>query len=77
MGDQGEDAHEQHEDGGAVLGVAVQLAGDPDQPQQAGGLQEADQGGGLRRDTQGSVERKAVTRAFSLLATRGRLLWFY
>lgn len=33
VGDEGEDAHEQHEDRSAVLGVAVQLPGDTHQPQ--------------------------------------------
>lgn len=48
VGDEGEDAHEQHEDRSAVLGVAVQLPGDTHQPQQPGRLQQADQSGGLQ-----------------------------
>lgn len=47
VGDEGEDAHEQHEDGGTVLRIAVQLAGDAHQPQETGRLQQTNQSGGL------------------------------
>ena len=47
MGDEGEDAHKEHEDGGAVLGVTVQLPGYADQPQEPGCLQQANQSGRL------------------------------
>ena len=47
MGDEREDAHEQHEHRRAVLGVAVQLASHPHQPEEAGRLQEPDERGGL------------------------------
>ena len=47
MGDEGEGAHEQEEDGGAVLRVAVELPGHADQSQQPGRLQQANQSGGL------------------------------
>lgn len=47
MGNEGEGAHEQEEDGGPVLRVAVELPGHTDQSQQPGRLQQANQSGGL------------------------------
>ena len=47
VGDEGERAHEQEEDGSAVLRVAIELPGHADQSQQPGRLQQANQGGCL------------------------------
>ncbi len=43
MRDEGEGGHEEDEHGGAVLGVPVDLPGNPDQAEEAGRLQQADQ----------------------------------
>lgn len=47
---QREGGHEQQQDGGAVLGVAVDLARHPHQPQEPRRLEQADEGGGLQTE---------------------------
>lgn len=47
VGDQSKGTHEEEEDGGAILRVAVQLPGHTNQSQQASCFQQTDQGGGL------------------------------
>ena len=48
MRDERECGHEEDEDGGAILGVTVDLSGNPDQPEEAGGLEQTYQRGRLR-----------------------------
>jgi hypothetical protein len=48
MSDERKRCHEEQEHSSAILGVAVNLAGDPHQPQQTGRLQKADKGCRLR-----------------------------
>lgn len=47
VGDQSKGTHEEEEDGGAILGVTVQLPGHANQSQQASCFQQTNQGGGL------------------------------
>lgn len=47
MSNEGEGAHEEEEDGGAILGVAVELPGNAHKSKEAGCFKEADQSGGL------------------------------
>lgn len=47
MRNEGEGAHEEEQDGRAVLRVPVQLPGDAHQSQEAGRFQQPYQGGGL------------------------------